>query len=84
MLKAYGYGDDTVTDRVFRSDALFVRRSGFMLLLFPVAWVFSAVLTARVATRRWVPRLVLLLGIAAVLYGIWRYVMLGFNAGYEF
>jgi hypothetical protein len=79
MLKAHGYGGGTVPDTFFRSDALFVRRSGFTLLLLPLAWVLAAVVTERAATRPWMSMVVLLFGIAAVVCGIWSYVVLGFN-----
>ncbi|MGC3990227.1 MAG: hypothetical protein QM796_11205 [Chthoniobacteraceae bacterium] len=79
MLKAHGYGGGTVPDTFFRSDALFVRHFGFTLLLLPVAWAVAAVITARVATRPWLPPLLLVVGIAVVLCAIWSYVMLGFN-----
>ncbi len=79
MLKAHGYGGGGVPAAFFRSTALFVRHSGFTLLLLPVAWALVAVFSARAASRPWLTPVVLLLGIAAVLYGIWSYVMLGFN-----
>ena len=79
MLKAHGYQGDDVPDSFFRSDALFVRHSGFTLLLLPVAWAFLAIYTARAATRPWLPPAMLLLGIAAVIYGIYSFVVLGFN-----
>jgi len=79
MLKASGYGGDVVPDSFFRPAALFVRHSGFTLLLVPAAWALLAVFTERAAVRPWFSAAVLLLGIAAILYGIYSYAMLGFN-----
>ena len=80
MLKVYGYNDHVVPGNSFRPEALFIRHSGFLLLWLPVIWAVVAVFTAQATGHPWLPLAVLLLGIAAALYGIYRYTVLGFNA----
>jgi hypothetical protein len=78
MLKAHGFRDG-VPDTLFRTDALFVRRFGFIMLLVPAAWACLAIFIARTATRAWTQLGMLAFGVAAILYGIYNYAFLGFN-----
>jgi hypothetical protein len=77
MLKARGYGSVEVPDAFFIPNAVFVRRSGFLLLLFPVVWALSAAFIARKRPDGWAMPGILLLGIGGVVFGIYAYVMLG-------
>src|SRR5678816_394739 len=43
MLKAAGYGSGYVPDERFRSDSIFIRKYGFVMLLVPVAWALVTV-----------------------------------------
>jgi hypothetical protein len=78
MLKAHGFRDG-VPDTFFRENALFVRRFGFTILLFPVAWALAAICAARAATSAWIQLAIYIFGLAAILFGIYNYVFLGFN-----
>ncbi len=64
-------------DEFFRSDALFIRRFGFALLLLPVAWMLTTLFVSRKVTRPWPAVVLLLLGVGAIVCGIRWYVLIG-------
>ena len=79
MCKANGYG--TVPDERFNSTALFIRRSGWILLLLPACW---ATCTLALARRDEHPRLVralIAIGVASILFGINAYAQIGCSPG---
>jgi hypothetical protein len=79
ILKAKGYGQGEVPDWFFRSDALFMRHAGFTLLLIPAAWALSTALLARLEANIWIQWSMIAAGIAAVLFGMWYFMLLAFN-----
>jgi hypothetical protein len=79
MLKAKGYGQGEVPDWFFRSDALFMRRAGFTLLLIPASWALLAALLARLEVNIWIQWIMIAAGIAAVLVGMWYFMILALN-----
>ena len=78
MLKAHGYGSVEMPDVFFNPRAVFVRHSGYVLLLLPAGWALVAAFIARSTATPWAIRGVLLLGIGAIVLGICAYAMLGF------
>ena len=78
MLKAHGYGSIEVPNAFFNPRAVFVRHSGYVLLLLPIGWALVAAFIARTSATPWALRGVLLLGIGAIVLGICAYAMLGF------
>ena len=79
MCKLKGYGGGVVPDSFFNSGALFVRRSGWTLLLIPACWAASAIFAARVELHPWIQRVLIAIGLAFILFAIYHYVTLGFN-----
>jgi hypothetical protein len=78
ILKLKGYGQGEVPDWFFRSDAVFMRNSGFTLLLIPAFWALLATALARLQVNQWV-QLATLIGGVAILYGMWYFFLLAFN-----
>jgi hypothetical protein len=76
MCKADGYGT-WAPDRDFNSLALFIRRSGWVLLLLPACWAACALVLARRNVQPWIQRGLLVLGVAAILFGIHAYLEIG-------
>jgi hypothetical protein len=75
-----GLSDDSrVPDWFFRSDALFMRHAGFTLLLIPAGWALSTALLARLEANIWSQWSMIAAGIAAVLFGMWYFMLLAFN-----
>lgn len=79
MLKAKGFGQGVVPDWFFRSDALFMRRAGFTLLLIPACWALLATLLARLEANIWIQRLMIIGGIGAILCGMRYFMNLALN-----
>ena len=80
LLKTIGYRGDEA-DNVFQPELSFTRSYGFLFFLLPVIWVLLAVFVERKASDTWLRPAVLLLGIAGILYGLYRYFLhfLGFD-----
>ena len=74
-----GYGQGEVPDWFFRSDAVFMRNSGFKLLLIPTCWALLATVLARFQVNHWLRLIVVLAGITAILYGMWYFFVLALN-----
>ena len=79
VLKAKGYQGGEVPDRYFHPITIFIRNFGFGILLLLLVWTFLAVFIARMGFGRWYRIAIFLVGIAAVLFGIYGYVMLGLS-----
>ncbi len=79
MLRLYGYGGDQVSANVFDPTAVFVRNYGFTLLLIPAGWACFATFAINREYPSWVQRLILGVGLLLILFGIFRYVQLGFR-----
>jgi hypothetical protein len=72
-LKASGHGIIT-TDADYSRAVLFVRNSGWTLLLIPVCWGSCAGVFARLNLHPWLQRLFIILGLAAVVFGVYAYI----------
>jgi hypothetical protein len=79
ILKLKGYGQGEVPDWFFRSDAVFMRNSGFKLLLIPACWALLATVLARFQVNHWLRPIIVIAGIAAILYGMWYFFVLALN-----
>lgn len=79
MCKASGYG--TVPDERFNSTALFIRGSGWILLLVPACWAACTLVVARRDEHPWLVRGLIVLGVAAILFGLCAYAGIGFSPG---
>jgi hypothetical protein len=79
MCKLKGYGGGVVPDSFFNSAALFVRSSDWTLLLIPVLWATFAIFAVRFELHPWLQRALIGIGIVSILFGIYHYIILGFN-----
>ena len=64
---------------VFNSNGVFLRHSGFTLLLIPFCWGVIATLFSRLDVNIWIQRLTVFAGIAAIGFDLWYFMVLGFN-----
>jgi hypothetical protein len=74
--KVNGYGS-WAPDGDFNAAALFIRRSGWVLLLFPACWAAAALVLVRLDTHPWLLRGIIALGLAAILFGFFAYIEIG-------
>ncbi len=81
MLKLGGYQGGAFSDSHFNPRALFVRNSGCWLLLIPVSWAALGVFAAQRTVRSWVPLVMVAVGIAGILFGIFFYLTVGLDPG---
>lgn len=79
MLKANGYHHgEYPTDEMFSDGPQFIWRYGFAFLLVPTIWVALAFWSTRSASSPWQWRGLFILGIAAILLGIFVSFITGF------